>query len=936
MAAAELQFRLLGPLAVSVAGEPLALGGQKRRALLAALLLEANRIVSRDRLIDALWGEEPPDTARNTIQVYVSQLRKLLPEGTLETEPPGYRLIVDPDTVDLFQFIGLTQQARAALTVGNAVDAAETLREALALWRGPALADLAWEPLAQGEVVRLEELRLAALEDRIDADLALGRHGQLVAELEQLVAEHPLRERLRGQLMLALYRSGRQADALAVYQRARRALVDELGIEPGDSLRKLERAILEQDPSLDAPVTGISPRRVPTPATPLLGRERELSALGELVRDGATRLVTLTGTGGIGKTRLALELVRRLAPEFQHGAAVTPLATTRDPALVARAILDTLEIPEVGQDAEELLAKTLAESELLLLVDNFEQVLPAARTIASLLAAAPGVKVIVTSRAPLRVAAEREYPVPPLADDEAAELFVSRAQAADPNFELSEQNAAAVAELCARLDGLPLAIELAAARTKLLPPAMLLSRLGNRLELLAGGRRDAPHHQQTLRMTFDWSYDLLDADAQRLFAQLAVFAGGCTLASAEAVCDGPVLDALGALVDESLVRRLDTAGEPRFSMLEIVREYALERLSSSGESEDVRRRHLAHFVELAEEAAPELSQGEDQVEWFARLEDEHDNFRAALAFALYSGDASSALRLGVGIRRFWQIHGYLAEGRAALESALAAAPDTPSELRAEALNMVGILAAEQGEFDTSQANFKAALEDARTAGSTRVIASALVNLGNLAFFSRDLDAARYLYKESIEYFESLGDLPKQALAKENIGLMALTAGDVPEAVTWLTAALELARESQDDREISAAARSLAAATIELGEPAQATELLDESLGLARELGETHGIAVCLETYAGLAATAGDAERAATLFGASDAVRTSIGAQRQPDNQILYDRWLAQTLERLDTNAYSKHYEDGRALTLDDACAYASGSHRTAGVRPQGV
>jgi tetratricopeptide (TPR) repeat protein len=374
------------------------------------------------------------------------------------------------------------------------------------------------------------------------------------------------------------------------------------------------------------------------------------------------------------------------------------------------------------------------------------------------------------------------------------------------------------------------------------------------------------------------------------------------------------------------VRRLETAtGEPRFSMLEIVREYALERLSSSGESEKVRRRHLAHFVELAEEAAPELSKGDEQSSWLARLEDEHDNFRAALAFALYAGDASSALRLGVGIRRFWQIHGYLAEGREALESALAAAPDEPSELRADALNMVGILAAEQGEFDTSQASIKTALADARAVGSTRVIASALVNLGNLAAFSRDRDAARYLYRESIEYFESLGDLRGQALAKENIGLMALTAGDVPEAVTWLTAALELAREGRDDREISAAARSLAAATIELGEPAQAKELLGESLALARELGETHGIAVCLETFAGLAATAGDAERAATLFGASDAVRTSIGAQRQPDDQILYDRWLAQTLARLDTNSYSRHYEDGRALTTDDACAFALGA-----------
>src|ERR687887_700601 len=248
-----MQFRLLGPLTVSVDGEPLALTGQKPRALLAALLLEANRIVSRDRLIDALWGEEPPDTARNTIQVYVSQLRKLLPEGALETAPPGYRLSVDGEAIDLFEFVRLSEEGRSALKGGDAAGAAETLRAALALWRGAPLADLAWEPFAQAEIVRLEELRLGALEDRIDADLALGRHGQLVGELERLVAEHPLRERLRGQLMLALYRAGRQADALAVYQDGRRALVEELGIEPGESLRKLERAILEHDPSLNAP-----------------------------------------------------------------------------------------------------------------------------------------------------------------------------------------------------------------------------------------------------------------------------------------------------------------------------------------------------------------------------------------------------------------------------------------------------------------------------------------------------------------------------------------------------------------------------------------------------------------------------------------------------------------------------------------------------------
>src|SRR6476620_7180884 len=291
---------------MSLDGEPIALGGQKRRALLAVLLLDANRVVSRDRLIDALWGDEPPDTARNTLQVYVSQLRKLLPEGVLETAPAGYRLVVEADSVDLFEFIRLSEEGRTALGAGDAARAADTLRAALALWRGAALADLSWEPFAQSEIVRLEELRLAALEERIDADLALGRHGQLVAELERLVAEQPMRERFRAQLMLALYRSGRQADALAVYQRARKTFVDELGIEPSETLRKLERAILAHDPSLD--VTK-APRRIPTPATPLLGRERELAAIAEVVRDPDARLVTLTGIGGIGKTRLSIELV---------------------------------------------------------------------------------------------------------------------------------------------------------------------------------------------------------------------------------------------------------------------------------------------------------------------------------------------------------------------------------------------------------------------------------------------------------------------------------------------------------------------------------------------------------------------------------------------------------------------------------------------------
>ena len=918
-----LQFRLLGPLEVVVDGTPAAFGGQKQRALLATLLLEPNRIVSGDRLIDAVWGEIPPETARNTVQVHVSQLRKRLPAGALETVSPGYRLVVDPATIDLFEFVRLCDEGRSALASGDAAAAAETLRAALGLWRGAALADLASVPFARTEILRLEELRAAACEDRIDADLALGRHVQLGPELEVLVAEHPLRERLRAQLMLALYRAGRQADALSAYQRARTTLVEELGIEPGDALRRLERAILAQDPSLDlAPKGRSSPHRIPATLHTLLGRERELAALSELVRRPDTRLVTLTGPGGIGKTSLALELGRRLAAEFGDGSAVALLGTLDDPALVARTILEVLEIPETGRDPQDELSRALADSELLLLVDNFEQVLAAAPTIAHLLAACPSLKVIVTSRAPLHVAGEHEFPVPPLAEDDAAELFVTRAQAANPGFALSEQNAAAVAELCAKLDGLPLAIELAAARAKLLPPAALLARLGNRLELLTGGRRDAPRHQQTLRLTLDWSYDLLDRDLQRLFAQLGVFAGGCTLASAEAVCriDGSILDGLAGLVDESLLGQRERV-EPRFTMLQLVRDYALEQLEASGEGDELRRRHLEHFVALAEEAEPGLA-GAEQAGWLARIEDEHDNVRAALTYALESGETELALRLVVGVRRFWQIHGYLAEGRQSLRSALTATEGTRSELRADALNMLGILAGEQGDFDAAQVEFTAAAEEARVVGATRALSSALVNLGNLAFFRGELGAARNLYRESIEHFEALGDLRRQALARQNIGLLSLTADDPAEAVTWLTAARDQAREVGDEREVGGATRCLAAAMVELGNFAEATHLLAESLAIARELGDTHGIAVCLETFAGLSATTGEATRAATLFGASDAARASIGARRQPDDEILYERWLGRTLAALETSTYSKLYEDGRALTLHAACELA--------------
>jgi DNA-binding SARP family transcriptional activator/class 3 adenylate cyclase len=436
--ARQFEFRLLGPLEARIGDRPLPLGGAKQRALLALLLLNANRVVSRERLIDELWGDNPPETAVTSVQVYVSRLRKLLPPEALVTRPPGYLLEVEPESLDLMRFERLLSDARQA----DSERASRLLREALQLWRGEALAEFSSEPFARVEGARLQDLRLAALEERIEADLALGRHTELIGELEQLIVEHPHRERLRAQLMLALYRSGRQAEALEEFRQAR-ATLDELGIEPGEQLRRLEKQILTHDRTLETPRRRTN---LPAQATPLIGRTRELAEVLELMR--ANRLVTLTGAGGSGKTSLALEAASRLVGEFPDGIWFVSLASLSDPELVEPTIAQA-----VGARGE--LREFLRRKQLLLLLDNLEQLLPdVAPTVAALEA-----NVLATSRERLNVTAEQEYPVPTLPLADAVALFSRRARQLKPAFEPDEH----VAEIARRLDGLPLALELAAA-----------------------------------------------------------------------------------------------------------------------------------------------------------------------------------------------------------------------------------------------------------------------------------------------------------------------------------------------------------------------------------------------------------------------------------------------------------------------------------------
>lgn len=906
-----MEFLILGPVEVRVDGEARPVAGGMPRATLAVLLLHRNEVVSSDRLIDALWGERAPETVANALQVHVSQVRKVVGER-LQTRAPGYVLVVEPDELDLDRFEQLAHRGRSLLADGKAVEAAAAAREALSLWRGPALGGIGATSLAS-EAARLDDLRLATLEDRIDADLGAGGHGELVGELEGLAAEHPFRERFRLQLMLALYRSGRQAAALEAYRQARETLVDQLGIEPSPALQRLEQSILRHDPELEGPERpAASMIDLPTPPTPLLGRKREVAQLVELLSDPHVRLVTLTGPGGIGKTRLALAAAAEAATAL-GGAAFVPLGSITDAELVPSTIATALgAVERPGEATLEALVTQLRTRRLLLVLDNFEQLLPAGPMLSDLLAAAPGLTLLVTSRAVLRLAGEHELEVPPLDDSSAVELFAQRARAMKPGFEPD----ASVAELCARLDCLPLAIELAAARTKLLAPAAMLQRLEHRFELLGGGRRDAPERQQTLRTTIDWSYALLSTEEQRLFARLAIFVGGWTLEAAEAVT-GADLDTLALLVDKSLVH--ESAG--RFTMLETIREYALERLAAEDGSAETPKLHAAFFLDLAQAGESEL-EGPNQLEWVDRLDAERGNLRASFAHLLASGRPTDALALATGLRRFWHIRGHLVEGRGWLETALAEAPAEPGELWSRALNGVGMLSGEQGDVAAAEAAFEASLEIARRLDLPIRMQASLANLGNIAAFRGDYDRARAYGEESLELARAIGGRSQRiAIALENLGSILVVRGDVEGAIALLRESYASAVEWGAPRQRGSAARTLARALLMRGDVDEAAELNAESLALTQQIGEANGAAECLETAGGIAALRGSPSAAARLFGAAEALRESIGARRHPDVDGWY-RGAVDDVRGLLGDAFEADYERGRTMMPGDVLALA--------------
>ncbi|MDQ4078548.1 MAG: tetratricopeptide repeat protein, partial [Chloroflexota bacterium] len=574
---------------------------------------------------------------------------------------------------------------------------------------------------------------------------------------------------------------------------------------------------------------GSRPHNLPTLPTPLIGREREMDALMKLLRREDVRLVTITGPGGMGKTRLALQVMAELLDTFQDGAFFVSLAPLSDPALVAPAIVAALGIQErAGQPLVDILHPYLRNKQLLLLLDNFEQVVAAAPLVADLLAAAPQVTVLVTSREVLRVRGEREFPVRPLAIPAlehlrgaemnpmatlshyaALELFKQRAQAVKPNFELTDDNVRAVAEICVRLDGLPLAIELAAARVKLFAPQALLGRLENPLKLLTGGPRDLPARQRTLRATIDWSYVLLDDHEKQLFRQLAVFAGGFSLEAAEEVCkvgadlEGDILDTLEALTNKSLLQQGEGVdGERCFIMLETIREYALEQLLASGEAETLRRRHATYFLRLVETAEPHFF-GPDLASWLNRVEAEHDNIRAALAWSQAADDrVQLGLQLAGLLWRFWEVRGHITEGRHWLDALLAKREVAPASVRWLALHTAGNLARTQGDDSRARELFEECLALARELGMKRVIAHMLNNLGKIALDEGDYDQAVALYEEALTGYQELAWQWGVGLVLGNLGRVAHAQHEYDRARSLYQESLALFRAEGDQQRIA--------------------------------------------------------------------------------------------------------------------------------------
>jgi predicted ATPase/DNA-binding SARP family transcriptional activator len=925
---------------------------RKTKSLLKLLALQPGHRLHREQITEMLWPDLDPISARDNFYRNLSFLRHILEPG-LERPANSHFLSLEAEVlklgppgevwIDVDAFEGLIAQARTS------PQPLPLLEEALGLYGGELLPEDAYEEWAIARRDLLSRAAIKALLTVAEARREEGAYEPAIAALQRVLSLERTQEQAHSELMRVYALAGRRHDALRQYEQCAKVLQAELNVEPEPETTELYKSIAKGDiagrvPSGDEPSlrswasTGLagsvakarSTRHSPAPGpvplnnlpgagAPLIGREREVDEACRHLRRPEVRLLTMTGTAGIGKTRLAIEVAHALLKDFRNGALFVPLAPLQDATLVLPAIAQALGLKEGGdRRAAESVKTFLRDTEVLMVLDNFEHVIQAASALAEILSSCPGLKVLVTSRELLRLTLEHDFPVQPLslpdlahlppphklADYASICLFSTRAAAVKPGFALTPDNAAAVAEICSRLDGLPLAIELAAARVRLLAPQAILARLSNRL--LTGGARDLPERQQTLYNAIGWSYDLLSPMEQAMFARLSVFAGGCTEEAAAAICYEPededgdrnALDDLSLLGDKSLLRHVDAPAlangtpasrsgypEPRFMMLGTVREYARERLAESGELIGVQERHANYYLSIAE-AGEEVWFTAEQQYWLERFDQEQYNFQAALAWALQN-DPDVALRLGGALWRYWLAHGYLTEGRRWLEEAIAGvprqrdgvpgfahAPDRPG--RTKALFGAGVLATHQSDYARATELIAQSLGVARSIGDDLQIANSLVGLGISMYYRGEYDRSVVQFEEALPIFRRLGHVRGTTLALNSLSSSILCLGDNTRAATLAKESLDLSRGIGDSLSVAASLATLGRAVLQQGDAERAVALFEESLAIRVKLKDKGGMAHTLSFLGNAALARGEVAEAARLYAQSLALRHEMG------------------------------------------------------------
>lgn len=957
---AQLSLALLGTFRARLDGQAIGeFESDKARALLTYLVVEVDQPHPRDHLAGLLWPDWPNTNARANLRHALNNLRTVL--RNQETNPPF--LLSERQTIQFNPasdyFLDVEEFGRhlvelAKVEPGQAGEPiVQGWQRATKLYAGPFLHGFFLPDCSAFEewlLLTRERLQLQMLATLRALALHFEQQGDY-KEAQRYVRRQleldPLREEAHGQLMRLLALTGQRSAALVQFETCRKLLADELSVGPDAELVALQQQIQTgQLRPLPPAATPIPPRlatprhNLPAPTTSLIGRQAESSALCQKLLSPEVRWLTLTGPGGTGKTRLALQVATKLVEQFGDGVFLVPLAPIQSPELVGPTIAEVLGVRETGDGhVLELLKEFVQDKHLLLVLDNFEHLIPAAPVVTDLLTTAPRLKTMVTSRTLLRMYGEYNYPVPPLSvpdlhemplpeqllEYESCQLFVERARAIKPDFVVTSDNARAIIEICARLDGLPLAIELAAAWIGVLPPQKMLAQLGSRLQFLTRGARNLPDRQQTLRRTIDWSYELLDPTEQVLFGRLAVFADSWTIEAAGAVgtITGPVdvLNELEAFVDKSLVKQFEHAGEPRFMMLETIREYARERLSHSGEASLIQHMHASYYLRLAEAMAPAL-RAKDQETWLEELEIEHDNLRAALRWARDNRDVETGLRLVGVLWRFWETRGHVTEGRQYLEEVLSHSQGAAPALRAEAHTGAGTMAWHQRDYRQAIAHHQAALSLYQGLGDQSGVAFALNNLGVQAMDQGDHERAAEFLEQSLRLAQALGAKAIMLYPRHNLGTMAKRQKNYERAAILYEENLVLCRELGDPWLTAITLGDLGVVSRNLGDYERARRYFKESLILSRRIDDKEHFAEWLEGYAGLAAVQARPERAARLWGAAEALRETIGVPLALDEQGEYERNVAMTRNVLGEVAFASAWTMGRSMPLERVVIYA--------------